>query len=330
MASVLDRFRLDGQVAVITGGARGIGRATAEAFVAAGARAVLVDRDLDEAKRAAEAIGNAEAHALDVTNEDDVNRFFDALVARTGRLDVLVNNAGASIRKPTVELSRAEWDAVIAVNQSAVFLCSKAAARHMLAGKRGGAIVNLASIMGFSGGGLYPNISYQASKGAVVNMTRALAIEWAKDNIRVNAVAPAWVRTGFIAPGAGEARTCQRDRGRDADGTAGRAGGSRGRDPLPRKSRVLDDHWSRDRGRRRLSGAVAHDPEKWETGFRRGTGFRTRCKLHSATIASISNSAPGRASAGTPIAVLAGGAAMLRYLSRTSRKIAILVGMSTR
>ena len=89
---------------------------------------------------------------------------------------------------------------MIAVNQSAVFLCSRAAARHMLAGKRGGAIVNLASIMGFSGGGLYPNISYQASKGAVVNMTRAFAIEWAKDNIRVNAVAPAWVRTGFIAP----------------------------------------------------------------------------------------------------------------------------------
>src|SRR4030095_5088810 len=101
---------------------------------------------------------------------------------------------------PTVELSRAEGDAVISVNQTAVFLCSRAAARHMLASKRGGAIVNLASIMGFSGGGLYPNISYQASKGGVVKMTRALAIEWAQDNIRVNAVAPAWVRTGFIAP----------------------------------------------------------------------------------------------------------------------------------
>src|SRR5689334_24845747 len=86
MASVLDRFRLDGQVAVITGGARGIGRATAEAFVAAGARAVLLDRDLDEAKRAADAIGNAEAHALDVTSEADVDRFFDSLAARTGRI----------------------------------------------------------------------------------------------------------------------------------------------------------------------------------------------------------------------------------------------------
>jgi NAD(P)-dependent dehydrogenase (short-subunit alcohol dehydrogenase family) len=199
MTTVLDRFRLDGQVAVITGGARGIGRATAEAFVAAGARAVLVDRDLDEARRAADAIGNAEAHAVDVTDEAQVDRFFDGLAARLGRLDILVNNAGASIRKATVDLSKTEWDTVIAVNQTAVFLCSRAAARHMLA-RRGGAMVNLASIMGFSGGGLYPNISYQASKGAIVNMTRAFAIEWAKDNIRVNAVAPAWVRTGFIAP----------------------------------------------------------------------------------------------------------------------------------
>lgn len=199
MANVLDRFRLDGQVAVVTGGARGIGRATAEALVAAGAHAVVVDRDLEEANKAAAEIGNAEAQAMDVTSESDVDRFFDTLAGRTGRIDILVNNAGASIRKPSVELTRAEWDAVIAVNQSAVFLCSRAAARHMLR-RNSGAIVNVASIMGFSGGGLYPNISYQASKGAVVNMTRAFAIEWAKDGIRVNAVAPAWVRTGFIAP----------------------------------------------------------------------------------------------------------------------------------
>jgi len=199
MASVLDRFRLDGQMAVITGGARGIGRATAEAFVAAGARAVLIDLDLEEAKKAALALGNAEAHSLNVTLEAEVDRFFDELAERLGRIDVLVNNAGASIRKPTTELSAAEWDKVIAVNQTAVFLCSRAAARHMLP-RKSGTIVNLASIMGSSGGGLYPNISYQASKGAVVNMTRAMAIEWAKDGIRVNAVAPAWVRTGFIAP----------------------------------------------------------------------------------------------------------------------------------
>jgi NAD(P)-dependent dehydrogenase (short-subunit alcohol dehydrogenase family) len=199
MPNLLDRFRLDGQVAVITGGARGIGRAAAEAFVGAGAYAVVVDRDGDEAMKTATQIGNAEAHALDVTGEADVERFFSTLAARAGRIDILVNNAGASIRKPSVELSKAEWDAVIAVNQSAVFLCSRAAARHMLP-RKSGAIVNVASIMGVSGGGLYPNISYHASKGAVVNMTRTFAIEWAKDGIRVNAVAPAWVRTDFIAP----------------------------------------------------------------------------------------------------------------------------------
>ena len=200
MASVLDRFRLDGQVALITGGARGIGLATAKAFVAAGARVVLLDRDGDEAERVLGDLGNAEAHGLDVTNETAVDGLIDTLAARIGRIDILVNSAGASIRKATTELSKAEWDTVIAVNQTAIFLCSRAAARHMLKNKRGGAIVNLASIMGVSGGGLYPNVSYQASKGAVVNMTRAMAIEWAKDGIRVNAVAPAWVRTGFIAP----------------------------------------------------------------------------------------------------------------------------------
>ncbi len=113
-------------MAVITGGARGIGRASAEAFVAAGAKAVLVDRDLDEARRAAAEMGNAEAYAVDVTKEADVDRFFDELAARTGRIDILVNNAGTSIRKPSTELSKAEWDTVIAVNQSAVFLCSRA------------------------------------------------------------------------------------------------------------------------------------------------------------------------------------------------------------
>ena len=133
MASVLDRFRLDGQVAVITGGARGIGRATAEAFVAAGARAVLLDRDLDEARaplRATRQCRGARAR------RDQRDRGGSLLRRRSrrgsGRIDILVNNAGASIRKPTTELSKAEWDTVIAVNQTAVFLCSRAAARHML------------------------------------------------------------------------------------------------------------------------------------------------------------------------------------------------------
>ena len=117
-----------------------------------------------------------------------------------GGIDILICNAGMNIRAPALEMPRADWDKIVAVNLSAVFLCARAAARHMIARGRGGAIVSTASIMSFSGGGLYPNIAYQTTKGALVNMTRGLAVEWAKAGIRVNAVAPTWVRTPFITP----------------------------------------------------------------------------------------------------------------------------------
>src|SRR5580700_2967637 len=117
------QFRLDDQVAVITGGARGIGRATAELFAAAGANAVIVDCDGDEAGRAAAAIraagGKGEAHALDVTDDAAVENLFGRIAQQSGRLDILVNNAGASMRKPTLELSMEEWDKVVAVNMTA-------------------------------------------------------------------------------------------------------------------------------------------------------------------------------------------------------------------
>jgi NAD(P)-dependent dehydrogenase (short-subunit alcohol dehydrogenase family) len=122
------------------------------------------------------------------------------IASDAGQIDILVNNAGMAIRKASVDLPREEWEKVMAVNMTGVFLCSRSAARHMIARGKGGAIVNTASIMGLSGGGLYPNISYQTSKGAVVNMTRALAVEWASHGIRVNAVAPTYVTTPFIAP----------------------------------------------------------------------------------------------------------------------------------
>ena len=202
-AAFAHRFALDGKVALITGGGGGIGSAIAAAFAEAGALVTVADISAERAAQAVRTItsqgGFARPVVLDVTVEPDVDRAFADLVASDGRVDVLVNCAGIARRRPACEHSVDDWNAVMGVNATGTFLCSRAAARHMMAGG-GGAIVNVASIMGQSGGGLYPNISYQTSKGAVVNMTRALALEWARAGIRVNAIAPTYVRTDFIRP----------------------------------------------------------------------------------------------------------------------------------
>jgi NAD(P)-dependent dehydrogenase (short-subunit alcohol dehydrogenase family) len=185
MSDPLREFRLDGEVAVVTGGSSGLGKVVADALAAVGARVANFDL----------AARGDDAYRVDVADEAQVKAAFAEVAARHGRLDVLFNNAGIAIRKPTGEITLEDWNTVVAVNMTGVFLCAREAARHMLAGGRGGRMINTASIMGFSGGGLYPNLSYQATKGAVVNMTRALAVEWARSGIRVNAIAPTWVRT---------------------------------------------------------------------------------------------------------------------------------------
>jgi NAD(P)-dependent dehydrogenase (short-subunit alcohol dehydrogenase family) len=193
---------LAGRVAVVTGAASGIGLATAQALCEAGAHVVLLDRTKVAPETLAQVSGSGRRLALaaDVTDEAALEAAFAEAEAALGPPDILVNSAGLAIRRPATELSVADWDKVLAVNMTGTFLASRIAARRMIAAGRGGAIVNVASIMGFSGGGLYPNISYQATKGAIVNMTRALAVEWAGHGIRVNAVAPTYVRTPFIAP----------------------------------------------------------------------------------------------------------------------------------
>jgi NAD(P)-dependent dehydrogenase (short-subunit alcohol dehydrogenase family) len=168
---------LEGKTAVVTGGAKGIGAATVELFREAGARVESLDLE----------------SGCDVTDEDQVRKAY----ARIGAIDILVNNAGTAVRRTALEVKKDEWDKVIELNLTALFLCSRLAHPYMKK-RGGGAIVNLASIMGLSGG-IYPNASYQASKGGVVNLTRALALEWAADNIRVNAVAPGYVRTDLTA-----------------------------------------------------------------------------------------------------------------------------------
>jgi NAD(P)-dependent dehydrogenase (short-subunit alcohol dehydrogenase family) len=184
---------LRGRVAVVTGGANGIGRACAELLAAAGARVAVLDREA-----AVDLPANCEAHALDVTEEEAVDAALADVAARHGRLDVLVASAGVAIRRPAVELPLADWQAVVDVNLTGTFLCARSAARHMIAGG-GGSIVAIASVLGVVGGGIYPNVSYQASKGGVVNLARALALEWAPHGVRVNAVAPTYVDTRFVA-----------------------------------------------------------------------------------------------------------------------------------
>lgn len=193
-------FEIPGQVAVVTGAARGIGLATARLLAEAGASVALLDVDGEAAAAEAANIGNkAAAWRCDITSEAAVESAFAEIARRFGRIDILVNNAGAAVRKPAVELSMDEWRRILDLNLGAVFLCSRLAARLMIAQGGGGAIVNLASIMGFSGG-IFPNASYQASKGGVVNLTRALALEWADKRIRVNAVAPTFVKTDLTVP----------------------------------------------------------------------------------------------------------------------------------
>ena len=200
--SIETLFRIDGDCAFVTGGGGGLGRMSAIALAGAGANVAVSDIDGDAAERVAveirEAGGIAQSFQLDVADRKRIDTVIDAAAEQFGGLHILLNNAGIARRGPTETMPDEDWDSVIEVNMTAPFICSRAAARHML--KQGeGRIISIASIMGFRANAFFPHIPYQASKGAIINMTRSLAVEWAARGIRVNAIAPSFFYTNLGA-----------------------------------------------------------------------------------------------------------------------------------
>ena len=195
----LDRFNLSGKIALITGAARGIGAATADALSEAGAHVINADLRADAAAATAAALTargrSTEALALDVTSVASVTAAHRAVLANHGRLDILVNNAGIARSFIKAEdMTDEDWLSVLDVNLNGVFWCSRAFGRSMIAAKSG-VVVNIGSMSGDIVNRPQEQAQYNASKAAVHHLTRSLAVEWAPHGIRVNAVAPTYIAT---------------------------------------------------------------------------------------------------------------------------------------
>jgi len=189
-------FRLDGKRALVTGASRGLGAAMAEALAGAGADVAVHGntRAPEETQRRVEVLGRRAVSLVgDLGDRGFALGLVDQVVAALGGLDILVNNAGTIRRAPAAEHPDGDWEAVLGVNLTAVFLLARAAGRHFLSGKRPGKIINVASLLSFQGGITVPG--YAAAKGGVVQLTKALANEWAASGINVNAIAPGYMST---------------------------------------------------------------------------------------------------------------------------------------
>ncbi|MDH7786073.1 NAD(P)-dependent dehydrogenase (short-subunit alcohol dehydrogenase family) [Ochrobactrum sp. 19YEA23] len=202
---MLKDFQLTGKRAVITGGARGIGRAIAELFVEAGATVIITDRDEAAGKQTVAELNarrpsSASLYILDVTDRDAAERTAEAIATEVGVPDVLVNNAGIVRNGPASETSEADWRAVIDVNLNGVFFCAQAFGKRMAAVGRG-AIVNISSMCGEIVVYPQPQVAYNAAKAGVNLITKSLAVEWAKQDVRVNAVAPGYTATELTLAG---------------------------------------------------------------------------------------------------------------------------------
>jgi NAD(P)-dependent dehydrogenase (short-subunit alcohol dehydrogenase family) len=184
-------FRLDGQCALVTGGSKGLGLSMARALARAGASIVITSRHVDEAEAAASEIrefgGGALGVRADVTNRDEVWACVKRAEEEYGKIDILLNNAGINIRRPTIDLTEEDWDPVIDTNLKGCLLCAQAVAPGMIA-RNYGRIINLGSIM--SSVSLAGRAAYASSKHGVLGLTRALALEWAQNGVTVNCLCP--------------------------------------------------------------------------------------------------------------------------------------------
>jgi 2-deoxy-D-gluconate 3-dehydrogenase len=197
-----DRFRLDGRIALVTGASRGLGAGMAVALAGAGAD-VVVHASQRPAAATAEAIMQATGRravtvTADLGERGAADRLMAEAIAAFGRIDILINNAGLVRRQPAATHGDDDWDHVLEVDLSSVFRLCRAAGRQMLERGQGGKIVNIASLLSFQGGITVP--SYAAAKGGVMQLTKALANEWASQRINVNAIAPGYMETDNTAP----------------------------------------------------------------------------------------------------------------------------------
>lgn len=199
---IIEKMRLDGKKGLVTGGARGIGKATATALCEAGADIAIVDMDIAEAEKTAawmakETGRDVFAIACDVTKPEDVEKMVATVLERFGRIDLAHVNAGICINRPADTMTYDEWLKVINVNLNGVFLCDQAIGKVML--KQGkGSIINTASMSGHIVNVPQPQCAYNASKAAVIMLTKSMAVEWAKKGVRVNSISPGYIGTELI------------------------------------------------------------------------------------------------------------------------------------